>query len=177
MGQVGIANKTRIQLQVNDQARAEKPPQPLSLFKPFKPLLPLVRGVRLGLNVASVVGSTAEREMPAGQSQGESSITSGAGSGSDLGSASASSTDGIAFGALGFTIATIETHKMFDHSHERGKFAGKPVRFPQIVDARRRYVPVFLALWAVMLLTLAAALSAPRAGLLASIDLTALRGP
>ena len=83
----------------------------------------------------------------------------------------------IAFGALGFTIATIETHKMFDNSHERGKFAGKPVRFPDIVQARRRYVPVYLALWAAMLVTLAAALSAPATGLLAAIDIAALRGP
>lgn len=80
----------------------------------------------------------------------------------------------IAFGALGFTIATIETHKMFDRSHTRGKFTGKPVRYPETLLFRRRFVPVFLAIWAVVLVNLVAALRAGQGGFLASFDLAGL---
>lgn len=80
----------------------------------------------------------------------------------------------IAFGALGFTIATIETHKMFDRSHTRGKFTGKPVRYPETLLFRRRFVPVFLAIWALVLLNLVAALRNEQGGFMASFDLAGL---
>jgi hypothetical protein len=72
----------------------------------------------------------------------------------------------IAFGALGFTIATIETHKKFDRPHEApGKFAGKPLAFPAMLEARRVAVPVHATLWILILGTLVAALSDASGGL------------
>jgi hypothetical protein len=72
----------------------------------------------------------------------------------------------IAFGALGFTIATIETHKKFGNPAEApGKFAGKPVTFPGMLHTRRRVVPLYATLWILILGTLAAALSRASGGL------------
>lgn len=77
----------------------------------------------------------------------------------------------IGFGALGLTIATIETHKMFDTSHVRGKFTGKPILYPDTLRLRRRFVPAFAAIWVLLLACLTAALWAPQGGLLAAVDL------
>ncbi len=76
-------------------------------------------------------------------------------------------------GALGLTIATIETQKMFDTSHVRGKFTGKPIRYPDTLRLRRRFVPVFATIWILLLTTLVGALWAPQGGLLASVALVA----
>ena len=81
----------------------------------------------------------------------------------------------IACGALGYTIATIETHKMFDTSHTRGKFTGKPILYPETLVMQERFVPIFLAIWTLLLTGLVAALAAPQGGLLASIDLAGFR--
>jgi hypothetical protein len=73
----------------------------------------------------------------------------------------------IAFGALGYTVATIETYKTFFFPHKpRGKFAGKPILFPQLLGFRRGFVPLYVAVWAALLLNLAVALAEPRRGLL-----------
>ncbi len=57
----------------------------------------------------------------------------------------------VAFGALGLTVATIETHKKFGRSREApGKFAGKPVTHPGMYRLRRRAVPVYLAIWSLV---------------------------
>jgi hypothetical protein len=54
----------------------------------------------------------------------------------------------IAAAALGFTIATIETHKKFGRSREApGKFAGKPLTHPVMFHRRRAFVPIFVAIW------------------------------
>lgn len=54
----------------------------------------------------------------------------------------------VAFGALGLTIATIETHKKFgDAMDAPGKFSGKPVTHPEMYRQRRRLVPVYAAIW------------------------------
>ena len=82
----------------------------------------------------------------------------------------------VAFGALGLTIATIETHKKFGWPLEApGKFTGKPMRFPEMLRVRRRFVPVFAALWIALLATLLAALFDAPGGLLASIALAEVR--
>jgi hypothetical protein len=54
----------------------------------------------------------------------------------------------IAIGALGFTVASIETYKTFLRpSGPAGKFAGKPIRFPGLLAWRRRFVPAFVLIW------------------------------
>jgi hypothetical protein len=54
----------------------------------------------------------------------------------------------VTLAATGYTIATTETYKTFLFpSRPRGKFAGKPVRFPGLLRLRRRVVPVYVAIW------------------------------
>ncbi len=62
----------------------------------------------------------------------------------------------VALAAVGYTIATTESYKTFLFpSRPRGKFAGKPVRFPEILRKRNRVVPVYLGIWVAVLLMLA----------------------
>ena len=50
--------------------------------------------------------------------------------------------------AIGYTVATTETYKTFFFpSKPRGKFAGKPVLFPALVTRRHWAVPVYVAIW------------------------------
>jgi len=65
----------------------------------------------------------------------------------------------IAFGALGLTVATIESRKTFATSDAPGKFRGRPVPFPEAVLFRRRFVPVFAAIWLLVLTTMFTALA------------------
>ena len=54
----------------------------------------------------------------------------------------------ICFGALGYTIGTIETYKTFFFpSKPRGKFTGKPVIAPKMLSRRQFFVPVYVAIW------------------------------
>jgi hypothetical protein len=62
--------------------------------------------------------------------------------------------------ATGFTVASTETYKTFFFpSKPRGKFAGCPVVYPEILRWRRRFVPLYVAIWIVLAGSLAAALS------------------
>lgn len=55
----------------------------------------------------------------------------------------------ITLAATGFTVATTETYKTFFFpSKPRGKFAGMPVRYPDMLRRRRGFVPVYVAIWA-----------------------------
>jgi hypothetical protein len=66
----------------------------------------------------------------------------------------------IGLPALGYTIMTIETYKTFFFPNKpRGKFAGKPVLFPEMLDRRKRFVPLYAAVWAFVLGALAVALA------------------
>jgi hypothetical protein len=59
----------------------------------------------------------------------------------------------VTLAATGYTIASTETYKSFLFpSKPRGKFAGKPVRFPTLLRARQRVVPVYVAIWLTVLL-------------------------
>lgn len=60
--------------------------------------------------------------------------------------------------SLGYTIATIETYKTFVDRRAPGKFAGKPIRFPEMLVRRRHFVPLFVAIWVAIALTAARAL-------------------
>jgi len=73
----------------------------------------------------------------------------------------------IIMAALGFTIATLETYKTFFFpSKPRGKFAGKPILFPDMLSRRQRFVPVYAAIWLLVITGFVLALSGPRQGLL-----------
>jgi hypothetical protein len=66
----------------------------------------------------------------------------------------------ITLAATGLTIATTETWKTFAFpSSPRGKFAGKPVHFPEMRGRRRRIVPLYAAIWALVLASLVAGLA------------------
>jgi hypothetical protein len=56
------------------------------------------------------------------------------------------------FGAIGYSVATTETYKTFFFpSKPRGKFAGKPVLFPDWLEKRQRFVPLYGAVWVVVI--------------------------
>src|SRR5262245_2587011 len=58
----------------------------------------------------------------------------------------------IAIAAEGFTVASIETYKTFFFPHKpRGKFAGKPILHPECLTFRRWFVPVYTAIWALVI--------------------------
>lgn len=54
----------------------------------------------------------------------------------------------VMFGAIGFTVAATETYKTFFFpSKPRGKFAGRPVTFPDMLVRRYWAVPVYVMIW------------------------------
>ena len=58
----------------------------------------------------------------------------------------------IAMAALGYTIATLETYKTFFFpSKPRGKFAGKPIRFPEMLERRKRFAVLYAVIWLFMI--------------------------
>lgn len=64
----------------------------------------------------------------------------------------------VAVASIGFERAIVETWKKFgDPLRPPGKFAGMPVLHPQMLRRRRRFVPVFVAIWLVVLGSAAAA--------------------
>ncbi len=67
----------------------------------------------------------------------------------------------IAFAATGLTIATLETYKTFFFpARPRGKFAGKPIRFPAMLRRRNLAVPLYVAIWVGLIGATAIGLSA-----------------
>jgi len=72
----------------------------------------------------------------------------------------------IALCGLGYTVATIETYKTFFFPNKpRGKFAGKPILFPDLLRWRYRFAPLYAAIWIAVLVNLGLALQEPRRGL------------
>jgi 2-keto-3-deoxy-L-rhamnonate aldolase RhmA len=54
----------------------------------------------------------------------------------------------IALCGIGYTVATLETYKTFFFpSKPRGKFAGKPILFPDMLQRRQKFVPFYVAIW------------------------------
>ncbi|RMH20630.1 MAG: hypothetical protein D6701_03580 [Gemmatimonadetes bacterium] len=73
----------------------------------------------------------------------------------------------IFLGAIGFTVATIETYKTFFFpDRPRGKFQGKEPAFPEYLTRRARFVPVFVLVWLGVLTAVVLALLGPRHGLI-----------
>jgi hypothetical protein len=63
-----------------------------------------------------------------------------------------------ALGALGFTIATTETYKTFFFpSKPRGKFAGMPVLYPDMLRKRQPFIALYAAIWLVVIVAWIAA--------------------
>jgi hypothetical protein len=72
-----------------------------------------------------------------------------------------------AFGALGYTVATLETYKtFFKPNTPRGKFAGKEIRYPDWLERRYRFVPLYVAIWVGIVVVFIVALVQPHSGLL-----------
>lgn len=68
----------------------------------------------------------------------------------------------VVIASEGFVIATTETYKTFFFpSRPRGKFADKPVLFPEMLQQRRWFVPLYVAIWAGLLVGFAAMLANP----------------
>jgi hypothetical protein len=64
----------------------------------------------------------------------------------------------VTLAATGYTIAATETYKTFFFpSKPRGKFAGMPIRFPEMLRRRQRFVPLYIAIWAGVLAAIAGA--------------------
>jgi hypothetical protein len=67
--------------------------------------------------------------------------------------------------AIGYERAAAETYKTFFFpSKPRGKFAGKPVLYPEMLARRRRFVPAYVAIWAAVLASGMLALSTTARG-------------
>ena len=78
----------------------------------------------------------------------------------------------VALCALGFTVATIETYKTFFFpSKPRGKFANKPIVYPEWLRFRLRFVPLYVGIWVFVIaafLALSSRMSPPPRPLAAS---------
>jgi hypothetical protein len=83
----------------------------------------------------------------------------------------------VAMCGLGYTVATIETWKTFFFPHRpRGKFAGKPVRFPRFLTWRRRFVPLYVGIWIAVAVNLGLAFGEADHGLLRSSTVPSAQG-
>jgi hypothetical protein len=75
----------------------------------------------------------------------------------------------IGIGAAGYSVATIETYKTFFFPNKpRGKFAGKPILYPEMLNRRYYFVPVYVTIWILIVGTYFVAFRQPRSGLLAA---------
>jgi hypothetical protein len=73
----------------------------------------------------------------------------------------------IGVAGAGYSVATIETYKTFFFpSKPRGKFAGKPILFPEMLRRRHYFVPIYVAIWLAVIGAHVVALSGSRDGLL-----------
>src|SRR5688572_23406872 len=65
----------------------------------------------------------------------------------------------VALAATGFCVATTETYKTFFFpSVPRGKFAGMPVHFPDMLQRRQPFILLYAGIWLVVLAALVTAL-------------------
>ena len=73
----------------------------------------------------------------------------------------------VFLGAIGYTVATIETYKTFLFPNRpRGKFQDKDPLFPELLTWRHRFVPLFVLVWVGVLAAGTMALLGDRQGLL-----------
>lgn len=73
----------------------------------------------------------------------------------------------IGVAGAGYSVATIETYKTFFFpSKPRGKFAGKPILYPDMLRRRQYFVPVYVAVWIAIIGAHIVAFRSPGTGLL-----------
>jgi len=71
----------------------------------------------------------------------------------------------MSMGALGYTIATIETYKTFFFPNRpRGKFSGMPIKYPEMLKRRQYFVPLYAAIWVAIVVTVIMAFFQPHEG-------------
>ena len=72
----------------------------------------------------------------------------------------------VTLAATGYCVATTETYKTFFFpSVPRGKFAGMPVHFPDMLRRRQPFIFLYAGIWLVVLVALVIALKGvPSAG-------------
>jgi len=72
----------------------------------------------------------------------------------------------VMMAGLGYTIFTLETYKTFFFpSKPRGKFAGKPILYPDMLRRRQHFVPLYATIWLLVLIGFYLALTQPHSGL------------
>ncbi len=75
----------------------------------------------------------------------------------------------IGIGGAGYSVATIETYKTFFFPNKpRGKFAGKPILYPEMLKRRQFFVPIYVMIWILILGAYGVAFQDPGNGLLNS---------
>ena len=73
----------------------------------------------------------------------------------------------IGIGGAGYSVTTIETYKTFFFPNKpRGKFAGKPILYPEMVKRRHYFVPIYVTVWILILGAIWKAFQNPGSGLL-----------
>jgi hypothetical protein len=73
----------------------------------------------------------------------------------------------VMMAGLGYTIFTLETYKTFFFpSKPRGKFAGKPILYPDMLRRRKPFILIYAAIWLLVLQGFWLAISGPRTGLI-----------
>jgi hypothetical protein len=73
----------------------------------------------------------------------------------------------LGIAGIGFTVATIETYKTFFFpSKPRGKFAGKPILYPEMLERRRVVAVLYVCIWVAVAVTLVLAFMGPRQGMI-----------
>ncbi|HSJ64623.1 MAG TPA: hypothetical protein VK922_12085 [Gemmatimonadaceae bacterium] len=74
----------------------------------------------------------------------------------------------IALGGEGFTVATLETYKTFFFPNKpRGKWTGKPIRYPEMLRRRQYFLPLYVGIWVGIVVAYVAAFMQPHEGMLA----------
>ena len=71
----------------------------------------------------------------------------------------------IMMASLGLTIATLETYKTFFFpSRPRGKFVGKPIKFPEMLERRKPFVFLYAGIWLLVITNIILGLSNTSSG-------------
>jgi hypothetical protein len=73
----------------------------------------------------------------------------------------------IAVAGAGYSVTVIETYKTFFFPNKpRGKFAGKPILFPEMLRRRNYFVPVYVLCWILIIGAFVIAFMNPHSGLI-----------
>jgi hypothetical protein len=76
----------------------------------------------------------------------------------------------IALAGEGFTVATLETYKTFFFPNKpRGKWTGKPILYPRMLETRQYFLPLYIGIWVGIVVSYIAAFMQPHAGIISLI--------